>query len=89
MTYLYQIGRTPITRHIKVKGAASPDDPTLAEYWTARQTKYGKNYFAVGSKLYRVAARQRWRCPQCRMHLFNEERIHIHHEQPVADGGIV
>ena len=86
-TYLYQIGHTLITRHIKVKGAASPDDPALADYWTARQTRYGKSYFAVGSKLYRVAARQGWRCPLCRRHLFNEERIHIHHEQAVAEGG--
>jgi RNA-directed DNA polymerase len=86
-TYLYQIGHTLITRHIKTKGAASPDDPALADYWTARQTRYGKSYFAVGSKLYRVAARQGWRCPLCRRHLFNEERIHIHHEQAVAEGG--
>jgi len=28
---LYQIASTPILRHIKVKGDASPDDPSLKE----------------------------------------------------------
>jgi len=30
---LYDISKTPIVRHIKVKGQASPDDPALREYW--------------------------------------------------------
>ncbi len=29
----------PIRYHIKVKGTASPDDPTLSEYWKARATR--------------------------------------------------
>lgn len=29
---LYQIAYTAIERHIKVKGDASPDDPSLKEY---------------------------------------------------------
>lgn len=29
----------PIKRHMKVKGAASPDDPSLADYWAARAAK--------------------------------------------------
>jgi len=86
-SYLYRLATTKITRHVKVRGAASPDDPTLDAYWTARRTKYGKSYFIAGSKLYRVAEQQGWRCPICRNHLFNEERIHIHHEQRVTDGG--
>ncbi|MCZ7569059.1 MAG: HNH endonuclease [Ardenticatenaceae bacterium] len=53
----------------------------------ARRTKYGKTYSIADSKLHRVAERQGWRCPICQDHLFNEERIHIHHEQHVADGG--
>lgn len=35
--YLFQIGMVSIERHTKVKGAASPDDPTLQEYWTKRR----------------------------------------------------
>ncbi len=29
----------PITRHVKVKNAASPDDPSMLEYWIARTAK--------------------------------------------------
>lgn len=29
----------PIRRHVKVKGAASPDDPALNEYWDLRKTQ--------------------------------------------------
>ena len=35
--YLFDVGSVRIERHTKVKGAASPDDPTLLDYWAARQ----------------------------------------------------
>jgi RNA-directed DNA polymerase len=35
--YLYDVGSTPIERHTKVIGKASPDDPALQDYWKARQ----------------------------------------------------
>jgi RNA-directed DNA polymerase len=87
--YLYRVATTPITRHIKVKGTASPDDPVLQEYWAQRRTKYGRTYFARGSKLYQVAERQHWACPICKQHLFSGEsqNIHTHHVQEVAKGG--
>jgi RNA-directed DNA polymerase len=37
--YLYNMSYLPIERHIKVRDSASPDDPTLQEYWYRRQTK--------------------------------------------------
>ncbi len=37
--YLYDVSSVKIERHIKVKGAASPDDPTLREYWKTRKNK--------------------------------------------------
>jgi RNA-directed DNA polymerase len=40
---LYPIAYTPIERHVKVKGNASPDDPSLKEYWEKRHQKYGKS----------------------------------------------
>jgi RNA-directed DNA polymerase len=49
---LYPIGYTPIERHIKVKGVASPDDPSLKEYWEKRNQKLSKSYWAKGSKYY-------------------------------------
>jgi RNA-directed DNA polymerase len=52
---LYQIASTPIERHIKVKGKASPDDPSLKEYWDKRHQNLGKIYFSRGSKLHAIA----------------------------------
>lgn len=80
---LYRMAQTEIVRHVKVRGTASPDDPTLNAYWEKRRTKYGRTYYVPGSKLYRVAERQRWKCPICMEHLFKGEPIHIHHQQAV------
>jgi RNA-directed DNA polymerase len=37
--YLFDVRSVKIERHIKVKGTASPDDPTLREYWQARSDR--------------------------------------------------
>lgn len=87
VNYLFKIRNVAITRHVKVTGTASPDDPDLNEYWTNRATRQGKEFFAKGSKLYQLATRQNWKCPVCSEHLFNEERIHTHHVKTVATGG--
>lgn len=34
--YLFDVCAVPIERHIKVRGAASPDDPALQAYWKTR-----------------------------------------------------
>ena len=84
---LYNIHRTPIIRHIKVKGTASPFDGKLTEYWEKRQTKLGKTTWAKGSKYFQVAKQQNWICPNCKQSLFNGEDIETHHIVPVKDGG--
>ena len=84
---LYDISKTPIIRHVKVKGLASPDDPTLREYWNNRSTKNGKLTWAKGSKYEQVAKIQNWKCPVCGDNLFNGEEIETHHIVPVKDGG--
>jgi len=84
---LYSIASTPIERHIKVKGDASPDDPSLKEYWDKRHQKLGKTRFNKGSKLYTIADNQDWKCPECGEPLFNGEEIETHHIVPVAEGG--
>ncbi|MBD2544933.1 HNH endonuclease, partial [Planktothricoides raciborskii] len=84
---LYDISKTPIVRHIKVKGQASPDDPTLREYWHSRSIKNGKNHWAKGSKYEQIAKFQEWKCPICGDSLFNGEEIETHHIVPVKDGG--
>jgi RNA-directed DNA polymerase len=84
---LYKIASTPIERHIKVKGNASPDDPSLKEYWDKRHQKLGKTRFDKGTKLYTIAENQEWKCPECGEPLFNGEGIETHHIVPVAEGG--
>ena len=84
---LCQLARIPITRHVKVKGPASPDDPTLARYWYHRQTQHGKSIWDKPSKYYKVAENQGWKCTVCREHLFNGEQLHTHHKIRVKDGG--
>lgn len=85
--YLFRLATIPIVRHVKVKANASPDDPKLQEYWEKRKTRTGKNYYAKGSKLYRIAESQNWKCPVCQQHLFNQELIETHHVKEVAYGG--
>jgi RNA-directed DNA polymerase len=85
---LYNISSTPIVRHIKVKGKSSPDDPSLREYWANRSAKYGKQYWAKGSKYEQIAKTQNWKCPVCSDSLFNGEEIETHHIVPVAEGGL-
>lgn len=84
---LYQMAKTAVERHIKVKGDASPDDPSLKEYWELRHQKHGKSRFEKGSKLYKIAENQKWICPSCGEPLFNGEEIDTHHIVPVAEGG--
>jgi RNA-directed DNA polymerase len=85
---LYSIDYTPIERHVKVKGEASPDDPSLKEYWEKRNQKFGKSYWAKDSKNYLIAQNQKWKCPICGQPLFNGEEIETHHIVPVANGGL-
>jgi RNA-directed DNA polymerase len=85
--YLYQIAYTSIERHVKVKGNASPDDPSLKEYWEKRHQKYGKSYWERNSRNYKIAENQNWKCPICGEPLFNEEELDTHHIVPVTQGG--
>ena len=39
IVYLAKISDVKIKRHTKVKGTASPDDPSLNEYWAKRRVK--------------------------------------------------
>jgi RNA-directed DNA polymerase len=84
---LYPIAYTPIERHIKVRGEACPDDPSLQEYWEKRRQKYGKSYWERNSRYFHVAQNQNWKCPICGEPLFNGEEIETHHIVPVAQGG--
>ena len=85
---LYPIASTPIERHVKVKGEASPDDPSLREYWEKRHQKHGRSYWEKNSRNYKSAQNQNWICPICGEPLFNGEEIETHRTAPVAQGGL-
>ena len=44
--YLQKFSWVRIRRHTLVKGAASPDDPALQEYWAQRRTRKRYSYVA-------------------------------------------
>jgi RNA-directed DNA polymerase len=84
---LYPIAYTPIERHVKVKGEACLDDPSLQKYWENRRQRYGKSHWERNSRYFQVAQNQNWKCPVCGEPLFNGEEIETHHIVPVAQGG--
>ena len=61
--HLAKLSWTGIVRHTMVKGAASPDDPALAEYWATRRRRLTP---PLDSYTLILLARQDGRCPICR-----------------------
>ena len=62
--YLLRFGWTKIIRHDLVKGAASPDDPALAEYWAKRRRKAGAELPLDSNRMRQLKA-QNGRCMSC------------------------
>jgi RNA-directed DNA polymerase len=60
--YLRKFAWTPIVRHRMVPGAASPDDPTLADFWTMRRRRHKPPLDTVTLRLLQA---QHGRCPLC------------------------
>ena len=83
-TYLLKLSWTPIVRHVLVKGAASPDDPVLKEYWIRRERR---KIDTLPPRLIGLAHSQRGRCAHCGASLLNGEAIHRHHLHPKGEGG--
>jgi RNA-directed DNA polymerase len=59
---LVKFSWTAIQRHVPVKGAASPDDPALAEYWANRRNKVKP---PLDKYTLRLLTRQDGLCPLC------------------------
>jgi len=74
--YLLKLSWTPIRRHVLVKGAASPDDPTLQCYWASRQKRKVQG---LPPRQQRLAHAQKGRCSHCGTSLFNGEELQVHH----------
>jgi len=73
-----------IKRHVLVQGRASPDDPSLREYWWTRQ-KVNTHHLTQGDV--DLADRQDWACPICGMALINGEPLERHHVTPRCESG--
>lgn len=82
--FLLDFARTPIERHILVKGRSSPDDPRLREYWAERNKR---RVSELSKRHQELAKKQRGMCPHCSSSLMNDEELHIHHVQRRTDGG--
>lgn len=77
--YLLKLSWIPIKRHTLVKGAASPDDPDLKEYWINRQKRKIED---LPAKRKFLARTQKGLCAHCGNFLFNGEELHVHHLYP-------
>ena len=82
--YLLKFGWFKIERHVLVKGQASPDDPSLREYWIKRAEARAKDLTPREQK---IAKNQKNTCPACKEFLFNGEELHVHHIKPRSQGG--
>lgn len=82
--FLLKFSWFKITRHALVKGTASPDDPSLREYWWERRKV---NFLRLSDSDVKLAEKQDWRCPVCGMDLNNGEELHRHHKIPKGKGG--
>jgi RNA-directed DNA polymerase len=92
--YLLKFRWFPKKDHIRVKGTASPDDPTLKKYWEERSLR--KLDGLVPSKK-SVALRQGGKCTVCGQPIFDgewvaestnsSEEVHLHHRTPRKNGG--
>ena len=69
--YLVKFAWTDIVRHTLVKGASSPDDPALAEYWVTRRRRLKP---PLDGYTLRLLTKQDGRCPLCGVELLSIEQ---------------
>jgi RNA-directed DNA polymerase len=69
-TYLPKLAWTKIVRHYMVTGTASPDDPSLAQYWADRRRR---NKPPLEGATLRLLQAQGGRCPLCGDHLLHTD----------------
>jgi RNA-directed DNA polymerase len=83
--YLLKFAWFPIERHVLVQGSASPDDPSLREYWLERiATKVVRDSMPSRQRL---SQRQKGRCIMCGESLLNDEKVQTHHIVWKSRGG--
>ncbi|WP_333319564.1 group II intron reverse transcriptase/maturase [Microcoleus sp. D3_18a_C4] len=73
---------TPIVRHTKVKGEASPFDGNWI-YWSKRRGEYPETPNRVAS----LIKRQKGICPHCGLYLTSIDIVEVDHIKPISLGG--
>jgi RNA-directed DNA polymerase len=81
---LVKFAWTPIVRHVLVKGAASPDDPSLQDYWAYRRSR---RHAELSGPQRALAIAQHGLCPHCGESLHNDENLRVHYVQSLRLGG--
>ena len=73
---------TPIVRHIKVKGDASPFDGNWT-YWSKRRGEYPETSNRVAT----LIKRQKGICPHCGLYFTSTDTVEVDHIKPTSLGG--
>jgi RNA-directed DNA polymerase len=79
---LLRYAATPIVRHIKVKGDASPYDGNLV-YWSTRMGKHPEATTRVATLL----KKQKGKCAHCGMFFKDGDVLEVDHKIPKSKGG--
>lgn len=75
--------QTPIIRHIKVKGEASPYNGNLV-YWSSRTGKHPE----APKRVSMLLKKQKGKCTQCGMFFREEDLLEVDHILPTSMGGL-
>ncbi|EAW33657.1 HNH endonuclease [Lyngbya sp. PCC 8106] len=79
---LFTHSSTPIVRHTKVKGEASPFNGDWT-YWSKRRGKYPK----TPKRVSRLIKKQKGICPHCGLYFTSTDSVEVDHIQPTSLGG--
>lgn len=85
--YLYTMGRTPIRRHVKIRGQANPYDPAWELYFEGRLNDRMKQRLAGQRRVLHLWQEQGGCCPVCGQKITEETRWHAHHIVRRTEGG--
>jgi RNA-directed DNA polymerase len=84
---LFAAASVPITRHVKVKGAANPYDPAWASYFAARRHRRIANALKGNRMLLALWQEQDGCCLLCHQEISELSGWHKHHLQERSQGG--
>jgi RNA-directed DNA polymerase len=85
--WLRLANRTPIKRHVKVKGEANPYDPAYETYFEKREGDYMADTFRGTRTLRFLWYLQRGLCPVCNLRITRLTGWRLHYRVPRVKGG--